>query len=142
MTEQLQDVQETNETVVTRVFGLGRKTFLAGVGAVSLAQDGVKKGWEGGNEFAGMLVERGETMSQERREQIAARTEKGQEQAAELRKGLGERVGETYIHTTEAVLTRANVPTRTDIQDLSKQIDSLSRKVDKVRKEQKEAVAA
>ena len=142
MTEQLQDVQENGETIVNRVFGLGRKTFLAGIGAVSLAQDGVKKGWEEGNEFAGKLVERGEEMSQERREQMAARAEKRQEQVGELRKGLSERVGETYIHTTEAVLARANVPTRTDIQDLSKQIDSLSRKVDRVRKEQKETVAA
>lgn len=142
MAEQTQDVQENNETIVTRVVGLGRKTFLAGVGAVSLAQDGVRKGWEGGNEFAGMLVERGETMSQERREQMAARAEKRQEQVGDLRKGLGDRVGETYNQTTEAVLTAANVPTRTDVQDLSKQINSLSRKVDRVRKEQKEAVAA
>jgi outer membrane murein-binding lipoprotein Lpp len=35
-----------------------------------------------------------------------------------------------------------NVPSRTDIQDLSKQINALNRKVDKVRKEQQERAVA
>jgi len=142
MAEQLQDVQENTETIVTRALGLGRKTFLAGVGFIGIFTDELVKGWENSNEFAGKLVERGEEMSEERRKMMSERAEKRQEQVGELGKGIGERVNGAYVQTTEAVLTRANVPTRNDIQQLSKQIDSLSRKVDKVRKEQKEAAAA
>jgi poly(hydroxyalkanoate) granule-associated protein len=142
MAEQTQEVQENVETIVTRAFGLGRKTFLAGVGFIGIIQDEFMKGLENSSEFAGKLVERGEEMSEERRKQIAERTEARQEQVGDFWNEFGGRVNDTYIHTTEAVLTRANVPTRTDIQKLSKQIDALSRKVDKVRKEQKEEVAA
>lgn len=141
-TQEVQEVQETSENIVTRFYGFGYKTFLAGIGALSLLQDELVKGWENGNEFANKLVERGEEVSKERREQMTERAEKRQEQVKEMRQGFGDRIGETYVHASETVLNAANVPTRSDIQDLSKQIDSLSRKVDRVRKEQKEAAAA
>ncbi len=142
MTEQLQDVQENEATMVTRVFDVAHKTFLAGLGAAGMAQDGLKKGFEGGNEFAGKLVERGETISIERREQVTAETEKRQGQAKDLGQNVTGAVGETYNQFSTAALNRMNVPSSDDIQDLSKQIDALNRKVDKVRKEQKEMVAA
>ena len=142
MAEQTQEVQEMNDTIVDRVFDLGRKTFLAGIGAMSLAQDGLIKGYESVNGLAEKMVERGEEVSKERREMLAARAEKRQEQVVGMSQDVTNRIGETYVQASEAVLSRANVPTRTDVQDLSKQIDSLSRTVDKVRKEQKEAVAA
>lgn len=96
MTEQLQDVQENEETMIARVFDVANKTFLAGLGAASMAQDGLKKGFEGGNEFAGKLVERGETISSERREQASAEAEKRQEQAKDLGQNLTGKAGETY----------------------------------------------
>lgn len=142
MTEQLQDVQENEETIVTRVFDMAHKTFLAGLGAASMVQDGLKKGLEDGNEFAGKLVERGEEISNERREQMTAEAEKRQEQAKDLGQNLTGSVGETYHQYTTAALHRMNVPSGDDIQDLSKQIAALNRKVDRVRKEQKEKVAA
>jgi len=142
MTEQLQDVQENEETIVTRVFGVAHKTFLAGLGAASMAQDELKKGFEGGNEFAGKLVERGEEISNERREQVTSEAEKRQEQAKDLGQNVTGTVGETYNQYSTAALHRMNIPSSDDIQDLSKQIAALNRKVDRVRKEQKEAVAA
>lgn len=142
MTEQLQDVQENEETMVARVFDVAHKTFLAGLGAASMAQDGLKKGFEGGNEFAGKLVERGETISNERREQASAEAEKRQEQVKDLGQDLTGKAGETYNQYSAAALNRMNVPSRNEIQDLSKQINALNRKVDKVRKEQQEVVAA
>ncbi len=142
MTEQLQDVQENEATMVTRVFDVAHKTFLAGLGAAGMAQDGLKKGFEGGNEFAGKLVERGETISNERREQVTAETEKRQGQAKDLGQNVTGAVGETYNQYSTAALNRMNIPSSDDIQDLSKQIDALNRKVDKVRKEQKEIGAA
>ena len=56
MSEQLQDVQENETTLATRVFDAAHKTFLAGIGAASMVQDGLKNGFEGGNEFAVKLV--------------------------------------------------------------------------------------
>ena len=142
MTEQLQDVQENEETMIARVFDVANKTFLAGLGAASMAQDGLKKGFEGGNEFAGKLVERGETISNERREQASAEAEKRQEQVKDLGQDLTGKAGDTYNQYSTAALHSMNVPSHNDIQDLSKQINALNRKVDKVRKEQQEKVAA
>ena len=141
MSEQMQDVQENEETKVARVFDIAHKTFLAGLGAAGMAQDGLKKGFEGGNEFAGKLVERGETISNDRREQVTGEAEKRQEQAKDLGLNMTGAVGDTYNQYSTATLNRMNVPSRSDIQDLSKQIAALNRKVDKVRKEQQEKVA-
>lgn len=142
MAEQTQELQENGENIVNRVFGVAHKTLIVGLGAVGMAQDGLKKSWEGGNEFAGKLVERGETISNERRQQIDNRVEKRQEQVKDLRSDLNQKVGDSYNQATNAALNRMNVPSRTDIQDLSKQINALNRKVDKVRKEQQERVVA
>ncbi|UCC50893.1 MAG: phasin family protein [Anaerolineaceae bacterium] len=142
MAEQTQELQENGENIVNRVFGVAHKTLIVGLGAVGMAQDGLKKSWEGGNEFAGKLVERGETISNERRQQIDNRVEKRQEQVKDLRGDLNQKVGDSYNQATNAALNRMNVPSRTDIQDLSKQINALNRKVDKVRKEQQERAVA
>ncbi|NCF69329.1 MAG: hypothetical protein GWP61_25535 [Chloroflexi bacterium] len=142
MAEQTQELQENGENIVNRVFGVAHKTLIVGLGAVGMAQDGLKKSWEGGNEFAGKLVERGETISKERRQQIDNRVEKRQEQVKDLRSDLNQKVGDSYNQATNAALNRMNVPSRTDIQDLSKQINALNRKVDKVRKEQQERAVA
>ncbi len=139
MTNRVEEVQEKSVNFVNRVVDMGHKTFLAGLGSVALVQDELKKGWNYGNEFAGKLIERGEKVSQDRREKMNAQAEKRQEQVKDMGKGVSNRIGETYVQASEVVLGAANVPTRTDIEDLSKQIISLSRKVDKVRKEQKTA---
>ena len=65
-----------------------------------------------------------------------------QEQAKDLGQNLTGAVTETYHQYSAAALHRMNIPSSDDIQDLSKQIAALNSKVDKVRKEQKEAVAA
>jgi len=142
MAEQTQELQENGENVASRVFGIVHKTFLVGLGTAGMAQDVVKKSWENGHEFAGKLVERGETMSNERRQQIDNRVEKRQEQVKDLGSDLNQKVGDSYNQVTNAALNRMNVPSRTDVQDLSKQINALNRKVDKVRKEQKEQAMA
>lgn len=139
MANRVQEVQEKSGNIVNRVVHLGHKTFLAGLGSVALVQDEIKKGWNNSNSFAGNLVQRGEKVSKERREKMTAQAEKRQGQVKDMSQGVSNRIGETYVQASEAVLGAANVPTRTDIEDLSKQINSLSRKVDKVRKEQQSA---
>ena len=117
------------------VLGMVHRVLLAGIGAVALTQEEVER-------FVNKLVERGEEISNERREQAAAEAQKRQEKAKELGQNLTGAVGDTYNQYSNAALHSMNVPSRDDIQDLSKQIDALNRKVDRVRKEQKEKVAA
>lgn len=142
MTEQTQEMQEKEGTAVNRVYEAAHKTFLAGLGVVGLAQDEIKKGYENSSEFANKLVERGEKISQERREQVTAEAEKRQEKAQEMGEEVTNRMSETYHRYSTATLHRMNIPTNDDIQDLSKQIAALNRKLDRVRKEQKELVTA
>ena len=97
MTEQTQDVQEKTETMFTQLYDAAHKTFLAGLGAAGMVQDGLKKGFENSNEFAGKLVERGEKISNERREQATAEAEKRQEQAKEMGESLTGRVSEISL---------------------------------------------
>jgi polyhydroxyalkanoate synthesis regulator phasin len=115
-----------------------QKTVYAGLGVVDLAQEELKKAWAGSNTFAGKLVDRGKSASEERRKMINARMERGQDQA----KDLGKKANETFDKYADAVLTRANLPSSSSIQDLSKQVNTLGRKVDRLRKEQEEKVAA
>ena len=142
MTEQVQEENEELVITINTFFEVAHKTFLAGLGAVSIAQDELMKGFENSGDFVAKLVERGEEISNERREQAAAEAEKRQEQAKDLGQDLTGKAGETYNQYSTAALHRMNIPSHTDLQDLSEQINALNRKVDKVSKEQKEKAAA
>ena len=133
--------QENGANLFTRAGDMAVKTFMVGLGTVGFAQDELKKFWEEGGSFVERLEERGETMSQggrdhlnKHRENINTQIETRQGQV----KDLGAKANESFEQASGAVLTRANVPTSEDVQNLSKQISSLNRKVDKLRKEQKE----
>ena len=117
---------------------LTRKTVMVGVGSVDLALEKVQSGWKQAGNMADELAERGEKASSRRRDQINTEVDKRQEQI----KDLGEKANEQFEKYSEVVLTRAHVPTSEDIESLSKQVSSLNRKLDKVRKEQQEALAA
>ena len=132
MTEQMQDAQENQETNGTGVVDMGQKTVFAAIGALSIAQEGLMKGLEGASAFAGKLVERGEAISNERREQMAAEAEKRQGQVKDLGQNVTGAAEATYTQYTTAALHRMNVPSRTDVQDLSEQIEELNSKVDMV----------
>ena len=145
MTEKVQEVHEEKEELVvnvTTIFDVAHKTFLAGLGAISMVQDELKHGFENSGEFVSKLVERGEEISNERRKQATAEAEKRQEQAKDLGQNVTDKVGDTYNEFSTAALHRMNVPTSEDIQALSKQIAALDRKIDRVRKEQKELATA
>jgi polyhydroxyalkanoate synthesis regulator phasin len=123
---------------VGRTIDLARKSVMVGVGAVDLAVEKAQKGWHNAGSLADDLAERGEKATSQSREQLETQVDKRQEQI----KDLGGKANDTFEKYSEAVLTRVHVPTSDDIEDLSKQVSALSRKVDKVRKEQQEAIAA
>ena len=145
MAEQAEKVvdneQENGANLFARVGDMAVKTFMVGLGTVGFAQDELKKFWGEGGSFVVKLEERGETMSQSGRDHLNKQRENLNTQI-ETRQGqvkdLGTKANESFEQASGVVLTRANVPTSEDVQNLSKQISSLNRKVDKLRKEQQE----
>jgi poly(hydroxyalkanoate) granule-associated protein len=149
MTEQTDNFvangQENGANVFTRIGDMAVKTLMVGLGTVGFAQDELRKIWEGSSSLVGKLEERGESMSETGRERLNRQREtltNQVESRQEKVKDLSAKANESFEKASGAVLTLANVPTAEDIQNLSKQIGSLNRKVDKLRKEQQELAAA
>ena len=134
---EIEEYEEAGPSLFEKVAGTVRSSMMIGIGAADMTQEKILNLWGGTLKFIGELEERGESVSEERREQIGGEVDKRQEQI----KDLGGRAGDSFDKYSEAVLTRVNVPTSEDIEGLSKQVSSLSRKVDKVSKEQKAAAA-
>ncbi len=145
MAEEVEIVEENGHNPFTLVGELAFKTVMVGLGAIGLVQDELVKIWGDSGAFVEKLEERGEAMSEEGREKLNAQRAKLNSQIEtrqEQVKDLGVKANETLEKASGTVLTTVNVPTSDDIHELSKQISALSRKVDKVRKEQQELVAA
>ena len=102
-----------------------RKVLLASIGAVALAQEEVE-------DFVNRLVERGELAEKDGRKLIKdvmeRRKERAQEANQEAKGELDERI--------EKMLERMNVPTKSDIDALSRKVTRLSNKVDELKKSQ------
>jgi poly(hydroxyalkanoate) granule-associated protein len=106
---------------------MAHKVLLASIGVVALTQEEVEK-------FVNKLVERGEIAEKDGRKMIKDVMERRKKQAEEVRSDTEEKVDRRL----DEMLTRLNVPTRDDIDTLSKQIASLTRKVDALQKAQKD----
>jgi polyhydroxyalkanoate synthesis regulator phasin len=125
-------------SLVGRAIDLTRKALMVGIGSVDLAVEKTQEGWKNAGSLADDLAQRGEKASSRSREQLTSEVDKRQEQI----KDLSGKANQTFEKYSEAVLTRVQMPTSDDIEDLSKQVSALSRKVDKVRKEQQDTVVA
>ncbi len=134
---EIEEYQEAAKNLFQKVAGTMRTTLMVGIGAADVTRELLVNNWEAAGEKVNDLAERGEKVTEERRDQIGDEVEKRQDQI----KDLGEKAGGSFDKYSEAVLTRVNIPTAEDVESLSKQISALSRKVDRVRKEQQEAVA-
>ncbi len=133
---EIEEYEEAGESLFNKVAGTVRSTLMVGIGAADMTQEKVINAWKKSNELVADMAERGESVSHKRREQIGDQVEKRQGQI----KDLSGKATESFDKYSEVVLTRVNMPTHDDVEGLSKQVSSLSRKVDKVRKEQQEAV--
>lgn len=102
-----------------------RTVLLASIGAVALAQDEVE-------DFVDRLVERGELAEKDGRKLVKDLMESRKQKAQDAR---GE-MGDELENRIEDVLHRLNVPTKRDIDALSRKITALSQKVDELTKEQ------
>jgi|GEM_PF-2514735 len=125
------DFTKLSEELVER----GRDVWLAGLGALSMAEDK-------GSAFFGSLVERGKDFEEKGRRRVnAAAEEVGslQEQAlGQVGEGVG-KVGGTITKLEDkmtAVVDRAlakiDVPSRSEVQDLTGKVDDLAKRVEKL----------
>lgn len=123
MSEQEIEIVESNtsETSNTLLESL-RRVLMAGIGVAVLAQEEIE-------EFVTKLVDRGEIAENEGRSLIGDILERRKQEVQErAKKATG-----SVDRNVEGMLSRMNVPTRSDINSLSEQISELSKKVDQLR---------
>jgi len=127
-----------NEAIVqsANLYLLARKVLLAGMGAVVLTM-------EEAQEFVEKLVERGEiaeTDAQKLMQELRKRAQRSEKEVTQVAKkaekktkGVVKKAEDALEETVESVLKGLNVPSKNDVDALSKKIGELSRKVDALR---------
>lgn len=123
MSEQEIEIVESNtsEASNTLLESL-RRVLMAGIGVAVLAQEEIE-------EFVTKLVDRGEIAENEGRSLIGDILERRKQEVQErAKKATG-----SVDRNVEGMLSRMNVPTRSEINSLSEQISELSKKVDQLR---------
>lgn len=120
--------EEAGHEVVVQSAGLylaARRVLLASLGAVAI-------GLEEGNEFIERLVERGELAEADLTRLVNETIEHSNQRearASEERKGTVDKAAMAIADSVEVILGRLNVPTKTDIEELSRKINYLNEKV-------------
>lgn len=97
-----------------------RKLLLAGIGAVSLAQEEME-------DFINKLVERGEIAEKDGRKLL--------DDVAEKRKKKTRRIKQKLDQRLDDFMVRRDIPTRTDVDALNAKIAELTKKIDALKKE-------
>lgn len=124
MAEKIEVIEEvTGENGYNPMLETAHKVLLAGIGVIALTQEEVEK-------FVNKLVERGEIAEKDGRNMIKDILERRKKQAEEVRTDTEEKLDKRL----EDMLARMNVPSRDDIDGLSKQIAALTRKVEAMQK--------
>ena len=100
---------------------MARKVLLAGIGAVALTQEEVER-------FVHKLIDRGEIAEKDGRKLIKDVMERRRRKAEEA----SVEAEETYEGRMEEVLARMNIPSKSDIDALSRKITTLTEKVDEL----------
>jgi len=129
MTAQTKSKQKSRtETLQTELTKRGRDVWLAGLGALATVE-------EEGNKLYNRLVERGKEFEKERREELKTASENVRKQRDEALAQIEEASEETQsllIDTVNTALERFGVPTRNEVDRLSKKVGKLSRQVDRL----------
>lgn len=120
------DVEEevAEEKISPFVEGI-RRAMLASVGAFALAQDEAEK-------FINKLIEKGEIAEKDGRSLLKDLSENRKKRAKES----SQRVSDEMEKRMESLFNRMNIPTKADIEQLSKKVAELTKKIDAL-KEQK-----
>ncbi len=120
-------VDVSNEALVqsANLFLVARRVLLTSLGALAMTIDESA-------DFVNKLVERGEVAESDLNRLMSEymeRSNEREEEAAEGRRATVDKAGIALADSVEVILGRLNVPTRTDIDDLSRKIGQLSDKV-------------
>ncbi len=131
------ELVETSEHLASGMVAAVRRVLMAGVGVVVLTKDEIE-------DFVSKLIERGEIAEQDGRRLIREVLHRQREEAAEVAgkvEGVAEKMQEEtgkqitraesmLDQRIESILSRLNVPSKTDIDLLSEKISLLAEKVD------------
>ena len=127
MTAQTKTNQKSRtETLQNELTKRGRDVWLAGLGALATVEDE-------GNKLYKRLVDRGKKFEEERRKELQAASEKARKQRDEALAQIeeaGEETQSLLIDTVNTALERFGVPTRNEVDRLSKKVEKLSGQVD------------
>jgi len=115
-TEETMEEQETSP-----MYEAVRKLVLASIGAVAIAQEEMEA-------LVNKLVERGELAEKEGKKIIGELKERRNKKSAKAEAEFNKRV--------EELMTSMNVPSKADIDALSKKISDLDKKIDGLKKSQ------
>ena len=126
MSEEVEVTEELlDENGHNPMLEMARNVLLAGIGAVALTQEEVEK-------FVHKLIERGEIAEKDGRKLIKDVMERRRRKAEQA----SVEAEETYEGRMEEVLARMNIPSKSDIDALSRKITTLTEKVDELSKQE------
>ncbi len=120
MTDQIEFTEEVVESSNSFLNGL-RRVLMAGIGAVALTQEQIE-------DFVNKLVERGEIADGDARKLISDVSDKRKRILTDQRKKAEGELDKSI----EGILSRMNIPTKGEIDSLSRKIVDLSDKVDEL----------
>lgn len=115
---EVEEVEAGEETEGSIFLKVPRNVLWAGFGALAMTQDGIENA-------ANKLVERGEIAEQDARKLMDELKDRRKKRTQEIEAELDKHLEET--------LTRMNIPTKDDIDDLSAKIAELSKKVEELK---------
>ncbi|HEY79980.1 MAG TPA: hypothetical protein EYP25_00010 [Anaerolineae bacterium] len=138
-------VEEAAQPIVSPVYKGARALLLASIGAVALTKDEIET-------QVNRLVEKGEITEKEGRklvEELVSRTKETQKEVTgkvteRVSKKVEEPVGKTeelvnkaeeaFAQRVQSILNAMNIPSKSDIDELTRKINALSRKVSQLDK--------
>jgi len=112
-------VEEPKDKSQHQMMEMLRRMFLATIGAAVIAQEEIEV-------LVNRLVERGEIAEKDGKKLINEMMAKRKSQTTD--------VGEEISKNVESVLSRMNIPSKTDVDALGQKINALSKKVDELKK--------
>ncbi len=128
--EAVVEIDEVVEEKKNAIMGNMEKALQVGLGFLAFGQDLLEEVQEETNDFVKKLLERGEAFEQDGRKFFNEMVEKRKKQADEMTDKAEQELEERVT----AVLHRLNVPTKDDIAELGKKIDTLNRKVNELKR--------
>ena len=125
MTDKIEFTEELTETPNNFLSGV-RRVLMAGIGAVALSQEQIE-------DFVNKLVERGEIADGDARKLLSDVLDRRKS----ILQGGTKKAEEEYEKRVERLLSRMNIPTKSEIDSLSETIARLSDKVDELNRQRK-----